>query len=387
MNAKVTLHLGFDSDVFSRALTLESLSDEATLGDLTDLLHQQNPQIFDRPLQRILPPVGTVEAQAVKHVKGLSITVDELSHPEGLRTLGNETVPLADGFDYPVAKPNAAGYYDASGMAGQAYRAEFGFWHTGEDWNKRTGGDSDLGEPVYAIANGRVTNVGYYTPAWGNIILIEHLLPGNEKVWSQYAHLRDVYVQPGTIVYRGQTIGTIGKGANNTWAAHLHFEIRKANLPPQQWGYVTDEDRQRLLRDYHYPSQFINAHRVGYLDGIVVSEDSSQFVRSPSQHWYRGTWGHQRRNYWTWTVRDCKDEECVAIWSPVINELGRYELFAHIPSDNATTLNARYEITHADGISRVTVVQNDYYDQWVSLGAYKFGPGRPATVRLSDVTG
>ncbi|MCB0079121.1 MAG: hypothetical protein KDD73_17095, partial [Anaerolineales bacterium] len=103
MNAKVTLHLGFDSDVFSRALTLESLSDEATLGDLTDLLHQQNPQIFDRPLQRILPPVGTVEAQAVKHVKGLSITVDELSHPEGLRTLGNETVPLADGFDYPVA--------------------------------------------------------------------------------------------------------------------------------------------------------------------------------------------------------------------------------------------------------------------------------------------
>ncbi|HEY1080753.1 MAG TPA: hypothetical protein VGE29_00740, partial [Prosthecobacter sp.] len=52
-------------------------------------------------------------------------------------------VRLADGFDFPVGKPDAAGYYKARG-----------YWpngHMGEDWNGNGGGDSDLGAPIYAM--------------------------------------------------------------------------------------------------------------------------------------------------------------------------------------------------------------------------------------------
>ena len=58
---------------------------------------------------------------------------------------------LADGFDFPVGKPNADGYYKARGMRLRSPQ------HFGEDWNGRNGGDSDLGDPVYAAADGIVT--------------------------------------------------------------------------------------------------------------------------------------------------------------------------------------------------------------------------------------
>ena len=60
-------------------------------------------------------------------------------------------VNLADGFDFPVGKPNGDGYYKARGLRLREPR------HYGEDWNGRAGGDKDLGDPGYAIADGIVT--------------------------------------------------------------------------------------------------------------------------------------------------------------------------------------------------------------------------------------
>ena len=48
-------------------------------------------------------------------------------------------VRVADGFDHPVGKPNAEGYYMARGFLS---------YHPGEDWNGVKGGNSDLGAPV-----------------------------------------------------------------------------------------------------------------------------------------------------------------------------------------------------------------------------------------------
>ncbi|MFH1086584.1 MAG: M23 family metallopeptidase, partial [Chloroflexota bacterium] len=137
-----------------------------------------------------------------------------------------------DGFDFPVARPDAApvnprgGYYVAAGLAEEGYFDLTGFWHTGEDWNDLRGGDSDLGAPVYAVANGRVETSRFYTGSWGSIVLIEHLLPDGRQVWSQYAHLKERLVTKGDVVRRGQQIGTIGKGGADQYSAHLHFEIR-----------------------------------------------------------------------------------------------------------------------------------------------------------------
>lgn len=133
-------------------------------------------------------------------------------------------VGLVDGFDFPVGKPDAAGYYKARGLR---LRPPI---HFGEDWNGRGGGDTDLGDPVYSIGDGVVTFAYDVRQGWGNVVLIRHAYrdPSTGQVRfcdSLYGHLRDMMVRPGQMVKRGQQVGTIGNN-RGMYAAHLHFEIR-----------------------------------------------------------------------------------------------------------------------------------------------------------------
>lgn len=128
---------------------------------------------------------------------------------------------MADGFDFPVGKPNAEGYYKARG-----YRPN---GHLGEDWNGKAGGDSDLGVPVYACANGAVVFAENFHHGWGNVVIIRHVYEeGGVRKFadSLYGHLDQILTRYGQHVRRGQQIGTIGTGGG-LYDAHLHFEIRK----------------------------------------------------------------------------------------------------------------------------------------------------------------
>jgi hypothetical protein len=69
-------------------------------------------------------------------------------------------LPACDGFDFPVGKPDAVGYYDAQ---------PFGVTrHLGNDWNGNGGRDTDLGDPVYAAATGIVISAVDVGFDWGN---------------------------------------------------------------------------------------------------------------------------------------------------------------------------------------------------------------------------
>ena len=76
------------------------------------------------------------------------------------------TAKLADGFDYPVGKPDGAGYYIFRGFSPNG--------HLGEDWNGSGGGDSDEGDPVYSIAHGVVVFSEDYKKGWGNVVIVRH---------------------------------------------------------------------------------------------------------------------------------------------------------------------------------------------------------------------
>ncbi len=127
--------------------------------------------------------------------------------------------------------------------------------HPGLDLNLRSGGDTDLGQPVFAAADGEVTASGAW-PVWGNIVVVRHRLPDGGQLWSQYAHLARRLVVVGNVVRRGQQIGTIGKGERRQFAAHLHFEIRQRDVPASFWPGL---DRQAVLSNYLDPVAVVGA--------------------------------------------------------------------------------------------------------------------------------
>ena len=152
----------------------------------------------------------------------------------------------ADHFDYPVGAPDAEGYYKAQLFKGKKN-------HLGEDWNAVTGGNTDLGDPIFACANGYVKEVKDYKAGWGNVIRVLHYY-NDSIVESLYAHCDTVLVKEKTWVKRGDKIGTIGT-AHGIYLAHLHFEMRSDITMDLGNGYSKDS------KGYLDPTKFITTHR------------------------------------------------------------------------------------------------------------------------------
>ena len=106
-----------------------------------------------------------------------------------------------------------------------------------------------VGEPVYAIANGVVrvsmapTNLELPRDLrrrrnqpflWGNLIVIEHRDEDGNYFTSFYGHLDTRrLVKVGDLVVAGQPIGTIGKQSptiNGGYKPHLHFGVREDRI-------------------------------------------------------------------------------------------------------------------------------------------------------------
>ena len=175
---------------------------------------------------------------------------------------------LADGFDYPVGKPDAGGYHKARGYTSNG--------HMGEDWNGNGGGDTDLGDAIYSTARGIVVVSEDIKVGWGNCIIVRHAYRDPtgkiQMVDSQYGHLQARIASVGDVVERGQKIGTMG-GNRGMYPVHLHFEMRK-NLH-------IGMNRSQFARDdsnYYSPSAFIASHRTLPADFTKVDIPTKGFT-------------------------------------------------------------------------------------------------------------
>lgn len=154
-------------------------------------------------------------------------------------------------FEYPVGPPNGKGYYNAQGFGPNN--------HLGDDWNGKGGGNTDLGDTVYAIANGYITKAEHLGGGWGKVMRITHYLPKNHpfapSVESLYAHLDTMFLTAGTWVTLGTPIGTIGN-ADGLYYAHLHLEIREKPDLQLGRGYSAD------TTGYINPTWFLKSNRI-----------------------------------------------------------------------------------------------------------------------------
>lgn len=180
----------------------------------------------------------------------------------------------ADGFDFPIGNADGKGSYTdkATGKNHDGWYIATRFAeqydlgiHPGEDWNGAGGANTDFGQDVFAVANGRVAFAEHCGKLWGNVVILEHIFYENnerKKIRSLYAHLNEIKVKKGEKIKRRQIIATIGQDPDKTFMAHLHLELRwDASLPPTYWASSDGKDVNWVREHYAAPSAFINSHR------------------------------------------------------------------------------------------------------------------------------
>ena len=93
-----------------------------------------------------------------------------------------------------------------------------------------------MGTPVIAAYSGNVA-IADLMGGYGLAVVLDHQKFGQQTL---YAHLSEIFVQPGQVVEQGTVIGRVGSTGNST-GAHLHFEVRQ--LTNQGW-IATDPGSQ-----------------------------------------------------------------------------------------------------------------------------------------------
>ena len=95
---------------------------------------------------------------------------------------------------------------------------------------------AEINSPVLAARSGRVIKAEK-SKGMGNYIIMCH--PAGTV--TIYGHLSKIYVTQNQFVRQGEIIGRVGKTGNANYPdiqPHLHFEVRKNNIPQDPLEYL-----------------------------------------------------------------------------------------------------------------------------------------------------
>ena len=106
------------------------------------------------------------------------------------------------------------------------YNGKKGNYHNGHDIA------ADTGTPIYSPSSGKVILIGdyYYN---GKFVMINH---GN-SLMSIFLHMNDIHVSRGSLVEKGELIGTVGNTGLST-GPHLHWSVLLNNTYVNPLGLV-----------------------------------------------------------------------------------------------------------------------------------------------------
>jgi murein DD-endopeptidase MepM/ murein hydrolase activator NlpD len=114
-------------------------------------------------------------------------------------------------------------------------------FHAGLDFT------APIGTPIYATADGIVSEAGFNAGGYGNRVIIDHGY-GYETL---YGHMYRIKVKLGQKIKRGEVIGYVGSTGKST-GPHCHYEVHKGGQPvdPVYFFYndLSPEQYDRLLK-------------------------------------------------------------------------------------------------------------------------------------------
>ncbi|WP_267382903.1 M23 family metallopeptidase [Cyanobacterium sp. uoEpiScrs1] len=179
--------------------------------------------------QRKAPPIGPQQVVNLQPItrKQLSVSLESIpkyNRAASLYSHLNSIVHEQSRTDLMYPLPVVASITSAFGWRTHPISGT-GRQHSGTDIG------APLGTPVLAAYEGEVSQSDWLG-GYGLTVILRHLEGSQE---SRYAHLSEVYVQPGEWVNQGAVIGRVGSTGYST-GPHLHFEWR--HLTNQGWVAV-----------------------------------------------------------------------------------------------------------------------------------------------------
>jgi len=121
-------------------------------------------------------------------------------------------------------------------------------------------------------------------------------------------------------------------------------------------------------------------------EGTIIDDASDGFsLQGPDRYWHEETTGY--KDHLWWTKNNATGVENKARWNLGIDEPGTYQIAVYVPTQHATTKQARYYVHHQGQITQVTVDQQLNQNTWYSLGSFEFIGDGQEYLELTDETG
>jgi lipoprotein NlpD len=174
---------------------------------------------------RVLPPNATSNGVAVtKPVSGSSVASAPLASASAPAKASSTPVAAATPSTVTSAGDDDMGWIWPGNGAVLA----------GFDEAKNKGLDigGGLGDPVLAVADGKVVYAGSGLRGYGNLIILKH----NNTYLTAYAHNKALQVKEDQTVKKGQKIAEMGD--SDADRVKLHFEVRRQGKPVDPIKYL-----------------------------------------------------------------------------------------------------------------------------------------------------
>jgi lipoprotein NlpD len=160
------------------------------------------PKVESRPLDAKPPVTSASAASATPGAPAATAPAKEPAKDTATASAGDEDTLS---WTWPTTQPVSAGF--------------------DEQRNKGLDFAGKPGDPVFAVADGRVVYAGSGLRGYGNLVIIKH----NNTYLTAYAHNRAMLVEQEQVVRKGQRIAEMGSTESDT--VKLHFEVRKLGKP------------------------------------------------------------------------------------------------------------------------------------------------------------
>ncbi|MCX4239539.1 peptidoglycan DD-metalloendopeptidase family protein [Paraliomyxa miuraensis] len=287
--------------------------------------------------------------------------------------------------------------------------------------------NAGLGLPIVAPFAGEVVRAGWATSGWANYglrVILRHDLGDGHLYHTLHAHLNaiDPAVVEGGNVAAGQVLGELGQSCQGALSCgsfstpHLHWAMHRdstvggsgtggsfggnAVVPEPMSGY--EDLVQGLIMEIgeamcgdgvcsggedsgSCPQDCPSCGTIPP-EGRTIEETDLCFAQSGSpQYWYDANVGSAGACLWTHAV-DAAQADDSGRWDFVFEQAGSALVEAYIEPGFAGSMQAKYVVTHAAGVSDVVIDQASA-SGWTELGTFDFDQGGGQSVRLDDNTG